>query len=59
MNDDLSATGCFGPTSPKGHEGNRAQTVPGKGLNALLRFYGPLEPWFDKSWKPGDFNLVQ
>jgi len=17
--------------------------------------YGPLQPWFDKSWKPGDF----
>jgi hypothetical protein len=21
--------------------------------------YGPLEPWFDKSWKPGDFELVK
>jgi hypothetical protein len=24
----------------------------------LLRLYGPLEPWFDKSWKPGDFEPV-
>ena len=32
---------------------------PGKGWNALLRLYGPLEPWFDKSWKPGDFELVK
>jgi hypothetical protein len=23
-----------------------------------LRLYGPLEPWFDKTWKPGDFELV-
>ena len=27
--------------------------------SALLRLYGPLEPWFDKSWKPGDFELVK
>jgi len=27
--------------------------------NALLRLYGPLEPWFDKSWKPGDFEEVK
>jgi len=25
----------------------------------LLRLYGPLEPWFDKTWKPGEFELVQ
>jgi hypothetical protein len=32
--------------------------MPGKGWNALLRLYSPLEPWFDKTWKPGDFELV-
>jgi len=21
---------------------------------AILRLYGPLEPWFDKTWRPGD-----
>jgi len=21
--------------------------------------YGPLEPWFDKSWKLGDFELIE
>jgi hypothetical protein len=26
--------------------------------NSLLRVYAPLEPWFDKTWKPGDFELV-
>ena len=59
MNDDGSATIWFGPTPPAGHEGNWVQTMPGKGWNSLLRLYGPLEPWFDKSWKPGDFELVQ
>ena len=33
--------------------------MPGKGYCVLLRLYGPLEPWFDKSWKPGDFELVE
>jgi hypothetical protein len=33
-------------------------TAPGKGWNTYLRFYGPLEAFFDKSWKPGDFELV-
>jgi len=23
-----------------------------------LRLYGPLEPRFDKSWKPGDLELT-
>lgn len=59
MNDDGSATVWFGPTAPAGHEGNWVQTMPGKGWNALLRLYGPLEPWFDKSWKPGDFEEVK
>jgi hypothetical protein len=34
------------------------QTMPGKGWNSLLRLYSPLEPWFDKTWKPGDFEPV-
>ena len=59
MNDDGSATIWFGPTAPAGHEGNWVQTMPGKGWNSLLRLYGPLEPWFDKSWKPGDFEEVK
>ena len=59
MNDDGSATVWFGPKAPEGHEGNWVQTIPGKGWNVLLRLYGPLQPWFDKSWKPGDFELVK
>jgi len=35
------------------------QTMPGKGYNAILRLYGPLEPWFEKSWMPGDFEPVK
>jgi hypothetical protein len=32
------------------------QTASGKGYNVLMRLYWPLEPWFDKFWKPGDFE---
>jgi hypothetical protein len=56
---DGSATVYFGPTAPEGQEANWVQTMPGKGFNVLFRLYGPLEPWFDKSWKPGDFEPVK
>ena len=58
-NDDKSYTVWFGPTAPEGHEGNWIQTIPGKSYLSILRLYGPLEAWFDKSWKPGDFELVK
>jgi hypothetical protein len=58
-NPDGSATVWFGPKAPAGQESNWVQTMPGKGWNSLLRLYGPLQPWFDKSWKPGDFEEVK
>ncbi|NTG23271.1 DUF1254 domain-containing protein [Agrobacterium rhizogenes] len=57
-NADGSVTIWFSPKPPSGQEGNWVQTMPGKGWNSLLRLYAPLQPWFDKSWKPGDFELV-
>lgn len=59
INPDTSADVYFGPTAPAGHETNWVQTVPGKGWNTLLRLYGPLQPWFDKTWKPGEIELVK
>jgi hypothetical protein len=59
VNPDTSVDVYFGPTAPIGHETNWVQTVPGKGWNVLLRLYGPLQPWFDKTWKPGEFELVK
>jgi len=58
-NSDGSFTMWFGPKAPEGHAGNWIQTMPGKSYNVLLRLYGPLQPWFDKTWKPGDFELVK
>ncbi|MEJ2270450.1 MAG: DUF1254 domain-containing protein [Desulfobulbaceae bacterium] len=58
-NDDGSITVFFGPKPPKGRENNWAQTLPGKSFNVMYRMYGPLEPWFDKTWKLGDFELIE
>ncbi|MBB4389391.1 hypothetical protein GGE61_005752 [Rhizobium leguminosarum] len=58
-NEDGSVTIWFSPNAPEGHQTNWVQTMPGKGWNTILRLYAPLEPWFDKSWKPGDFEKVQ
>ena len=57
-NADESVTVWFGPIAPQGQETNWVQTMPGKGWNSLFRLYAPLEPWFDKTWKPGDFERV-
>ena len=49
----------FGPKAPKGMEHNWIQTVPGKSWNTIFRLYGPLEPFYDQTWKPGDPELVE
>jgi hypothetical protein len=59
INPDTSVDVWFGPTAPAGHEANWVQTVRGKGWNVVLRLYGPLQPWFDKTWKPGEIELVK
>jgi hypothetical protein len=46
-------------TGMAGKESNWVQTMPGKSFNLLYRMYGPLEPWFDKTWKQGDFERVE
>jgi hypothetical protein len=40
-------------------ESNWVETIPGKGWFMILRLYGPLEPWFDKTWRPGEITLQQ
>jgi len=27
-------------------------------VSTILRLYGPLEPWFEKTWRPGEIELV-
>ena len=54
-NADDSVDIYFAPTRPPGRE-NWIQTVPGKSWFVYFRLYSPLEPWFDKSWRPGDIE---
>ena len=52
----------FGPDPPTdsgSHAKNWIQTTPGKGWFTLFRFYGPLEPFFDQTWKPDDIAKVK
>ena len=49
----------FGPKAPAGKTGNWLATVPGKSWFTILRMYGPLEPWINKTWRPGEIELVQ
>ena len=58
QNADGSHDVYFGPKAPKGMENNWLQTIPGKGYNIIFRLYGPLEAFYDKTWKPGDPEMV-
>jgi len=56
---DRSITVYFGPKQPGGvPRGNWIQTVPGKSFMPAPRLYSPLEPLFDKSWRPSEVELV-
>ena len=59
QNEDGSYDVYFGPKPLKGKESNWVQTVPGKGWNTIFRLYGPLESWFDKTWRPGEIKLIE
>jgi hypothetical protein len=56
---DGSTTVYFGPQQPDGvARGNWIQTKPGKGWFTILRLYSPLEPFFDKTWRPTEIELI-
>lgn len=49
----------FGFKAPEGKEANWLQTAPGKGWNMIWRIYGPTKPWYDRSWKIGDPEVIK
>ena len=56
---DGSTTVYFAPTQPPGvARGNWIQTDPRKGWFTILRLYSPLEPFFAKTWRPSEVELV-
>lgn len=58
INPDGSIDVYFGPKPIQGKETNWLQTIPGKGWFIIFRLYGPLQPWFEKSWRLDDIKLV-
>jgi len=54
-----STTVYFSPKRPHDvKEGNWLQTDPKKGWFTILRLYSPLQPFFDKTWRPSEIELV-
>ncbi len=58
-NPDGSTDIYFAPQPPQGQETNWIQTRPGKSWFTLLRLYGALEPWFNKTWRPTDLEPLE
>ncbi|MFZ0092098.1 MAG: DUF1254 domain-containing protein [Solirubrobacteraceae bacterium] len=57
-NPDGSVDLYFGPDEPARGPSNWVQTIPGRHWFSYFRFYGPLKPYFDRSWKLGDIAPV-
>src|SRR3954454_17878966 len=52
-NHDGSVDLHFGPARRAGREANWVQTIPDRHWFSYFRLYGPLEAYFDRSWKLG------
>jgi len=57
QNSDGSYDVYIGPKKPDGNV-NWIQTDPSKGWNLLWRIYGPLQAWYDKTWRPSEIEQV-
>lgn len=58
-NPDGSINLYFGPKVATGRERNSIKTVPGKGWFPIFRLYGPLEPFYNKTWKLNDLQTAR
>ena len=58
QNEDGCFDVFFSPNPTVGFENNWLQTIPGKSFIVILRVYGPLKPWIEKTWMPGEVTLV-
>ena len=59
INQDGSIDIWFGPKATLDKEHNWLQTIQGKGWYIILRLYGPMKAWFDKTWKPGEIEQLK
>jgi hypothetical protein len=53
-NADGSVDLYFGLSAPAGKKNNWIKALPGQGWFTYLRLYGPLEPFFERTWIPDD-----
>jgi len=58
LNDDGSVDIYFGKTAQKGLESNWTPTA-GEDFFLLFRFYGPEQPYFDKTFKLPNIELMK
>jgi hypothetical protein len=57
-NPDGSTDISIGLTPPDGEAGTWIQAVPDKGFFAILWLYNPLQPFFDKTWRPSEIEPI-
>ena len=57
QNADGSWDFYFGPTDPG--KKNWLKTVPDKGFIISFRLYGPMQSYFDQTWKIGDPKKIK
>lgn len=59
INADGSIDIWFAPEAPVGKEKNWIKTIPSEGWFIYIRLYGPLEAYFNQSWKPDDIVKIE
>jgi hypothetical protein len=57
-NEDGSIDLYVGPKAPDGLESNHLRTVGDDGWFVYFRLYAPEQPFFDKTFKLGDFATI-
>ena len=59
-NPDGSITLYYGPEKPEGvPDGNYIKTLPDRGWFQIIRCYSPSKAFFDKTWRPGEVELLK
>ncbi|BAH35741.1 DUF1214 domain-containing protein [Rhodococcus erythropolis] len=58
QNDDGTVDVYFGPTPDTALQKNWIRTVPGHGWFPIVRFYGPLDAYYDKTWVLNDIEKL-
>jgi hypothetical protein len=57
-NQDGSIDLSIGPRAPEGYESNHMKTASDDGWFVYFRLYAPLQPFFDKTLKLPDFEVI-